>query len=241
MLIEKLSRLEVAEKHEYIAKYISDIQNLFYSEQDLKSFNNKQEKKFYLSSFDLKGLHFPEIESNYKIFGIKYKDPLTVHKELAKKFVELFHIKEPHFFITNIFKENLTILRSRIEYWNGQSSGEIMLREKIKEYIRIINEGVYFDGILKIDISMFEEFLEFAVWFYHITNVGPDQGFIFFLENGKFTFHLCKYGNIHLTEYGEESITISKLQEKDWIYFETLDKETEQLDYTIINQLFNIN
>jgi hypothetical protein len=44
--------------------------------------------------------------------------------------------------------------------------------------------------------------------------------FSYLTKTEQIQFHLCKYGNLHLTEYNREQLTDDKLKELGWIIIE---------------------
>jgi hypothetical protein len=79
---------------------------------------------------------------------------------------------------------------------------------------QIVGGNTYKEAF-SLDLKSLPEFVEILFW---ITRCDPSipEYIYLFDSNEKVKLSLCKYGNIHLTEFGEETLTNEKLTSLGW-------------------------
>jgi hypothetical protein len=68
-------------------------------------------------------------------------------------------------------------------------------------------------------MSSLPEFIEIMFWITRC-NAGAPEYIFLFDEKEQIQINICKYGNVHLTEYNKEQITESKLKTLGWTIIE---------------------
>ena len=76
-----------------------------------------------------------------------------------------------------------------------------------------------FKEAFEININSLPEFIEILFW---TTRCDPSVAEYIFLfdKDEQIQLHLCKYGNLHLTEYNIEQLNEDKLEELGWTIIE---------------------
>ena len=213
------SRNEIVKKNKIIGSELTKIQRAFYDEDILQYYKDDNEEHFYWEQFDFYDGGIINYETYNKIIGLKHSDIKTFTDELTKKLVELFHkVCATEFYL---------ITHLKLDFFGNRENKFNPLVNSYEKLEKIIGQKTYKEAF-KFSINSLPDFIEILFW---ITRSDPSvPEFIFlFDQNERFQINLCKYGNIHVTEFKEEKLTNEILTSLGWniIEGEEFDNFTE--------------
>ena len=87
------------------------------------------------------------------------------------------------------------------------------------EKLKRITGTVQYDEGWTIDVSDLPSMIEIAFWIERCDPSAPEYVF-FFDSAGRLSFHLCKYGNVHVEEFETKLITDFILNKTGWYTIE---------------------
>lgn len=92
------------------------------------------------------------------------------------------------------------------------------LKESRKRFERLIGKSNCNEALL-IDLEDFSQCIDTFFWLERCDPSSPE--FIFFADKeDRFAFTLCKYGNLHITEFENEILTEEILNGTDWYFLD---------------------
>ncbi|MBN8788402.1 MAG: hypothetical protein J0I84_15030 [Terrimonas sp.] len=200
------TRNEIFKAKRIIGSELTKIQNVFYDEQMLQYYKEDNEEHLYWEMFD----HYKKDEIEYstfnKIIGLNHSDIDTFTSKLTDKLKELLQtINVTDFFIISHLK---------LDFFGNRDNNFKPLKESYKKLEKIVGDKT-FNEAFQIDIYSLPDFIEILFW---TTRCDPSIAEYVFLfdKDEQIQFHLCKYGNLHLTEYNKEQLTEDKLKGLGW-------------------------
>jgi hypothetical protein len=203
-MIRKAERKTIFSKHKTIAGEISEIQKVMCDDSD--DFESEEERKQYLSQFDL--LHEPENsgKSFHNIISFDHSDLKTYPKKLSGKLIALFsELNAADFLIVSHLKTNL---------FGNTNTNHPQLKQAYGKLKQILGSN-YYDEALKIGIQDLEILIPIIFWMQRIDPSSPEYIY-FFDEKNRFSFYICKYGKVHTIAYQEDVFTTDLLKKNHW-------------------------
>ncbi|MGZ5242930.1 MAG: hypothetical protein ACXWDO_01180 [Bacteroidia bacterium] len=200
------TRKDIVQTKRIIGSELTKMQKAFYDEEMLQYYKEDNEEHLYWEKFDcLKNeeLHYPTFN---KIIGLDLADIDTFTNKLTEKLIELFQVINATDFIL--------ISHLKLDFFGNRNNKFKPLKEAYKKLEKIVGNTTFKEAF-EIDIDSLPDFIEILFW---ITRCDPSVAEYIFLfdRDEKFQIHLCKYGNIHLTEYNLEQLREDKLKELGW-------------------------
>lgn len=199
-------RNEIVKTKRIISSELTKIQKVFYDDQTLQFYKDDNEEYLFWEQFDcLKNKEIDYLTFN-KIIGIDHSVIDTFTRKLAEKLTELFQtIKMTEFIIISHLK---------LDFFGNRENKFKPLKEAYKKLEKIVGDKTFKEAF-EIDIYSLPDFIEILFW---ITRCDPSVAEYIFLfdKDEQMQFNLCKYGNLHLTEYNKEQLTEDKLKELGW-------------------------
>jgi hypothetical protein len=205
-----ITRNEIINKRRIIGSELTKMQNVFYDEEMLQYYKNDNEEHLYLEMFD----HYKKDEIEYstfnKIIGLKHSDIKTFTSKLTEKVIELFQaINATDFYIISHLK---------LDFFGNRDNNYKPLKDAYKKLEKIVGDTTFKEAF-EIDIYSLPDFIEILFWTTRCDMSIAEYVFLFDKDE-QIQFHLCKYGNLHLTEYNKEQLTEDKLKELGWTIIE---------------------
>lgn len=204
------TRNEIITTKKIIGSELAKMQQAFYDEEDLQFCKNSNEENLYLEQFDCLENEIINYATFNKIIGSGHSDIDTFAGKLAEKLTALFRAVNATRFII--------ITHLKLDFFSNSNNRFKPLKNAYKKLEKIIRGNTYKEAFV-IDMNSLPGFIEMLFW---ITRCGADAPEYIFLfdEKEQIQVSLCKYGNIHLTEYHKEQLTQSKLKELGWTIIE---------------------
>lgn len=189
-----ISRKEIAQTKKIIASEISKLQKAIYDEE-------MQEEEF-----DLLGTVSIDYPAFHRVIGLDHSDIGTFTPLLAHKLKELLALIG--------VEELIIIAHLRMDFFSNTHSRFKSLVNAYRLLEQIVGAPAYKEAFV-INLDRLPEFIEILFWITRCNPAAPEYIFLFDKEE-KVQIQLCKYGNIHLTQFGSEKLTAPVLASKGW-------------------------
>ena len=200
------TRNEIVETKKIIGSELTKMQKAFYDKDMLQYYKDDNEEHLYWEKFDFFDKEVIEYETHNKIIGLNHSDINTFTTELSNKLTELFQkIGTTEFYIISHLK---------LDFFGNRENKFKPLVSSYKKLEKIVGQSTYKEAF-KFDLNELSEFIEILFWITRCDMSVAEYIFLFD-TNEKTQIHLCKYGNIHLTEFGEEKLTNKTLTSLGW-------------------------
>lgn len=205
-MITLLSRNEIAKTKKIIRSELSSIQKSFFDEEMLQFYQSSNEENQYREQFDFLKNDTINYTTYNKIIGLNHSIIDTFTDELTKKLSELFQsINATEFIIISHLK---------LDFFGNRGNKFKPLINAYEQLEKIIGNKTYNEAF-NFDINNLHEFIEILFWITRCDMSVAEYIYIFD-KNENIKINLCKYGNIHLSEFNKEQLTNLKLKELGW-------------------------
>lgn len=205
-MIRFITRQEIAKTKKIISSELAMIQKAFFDEEVLEDYKKDNEAHLYLESFDFLDSQTTDYTSHYKVLGLGHTDIDTFVPRLTEKLEELFNITSSAEFIIAADR--------KADFFGNRDNKFKPLVKSYEQLERIVGKNTYKEAFV-IDRQSLAGFMEIVFWLVRCDPGVPQYIFISDSQE-KMQFHLCKYGNIHLTEFGAETLPAELLRSLGW-------------------------
>jgi len=204
------TRNEIVKTKRIISSELTKMQKVFYDEEILQYYKDDNEEHLYWEQFDCLKNEEIDYSTFNKIIGLNHTDIDTFVNKLTAKLTELFQIVNALDFII--------ISHLKLDFFGNRDNKFKPLKNAYKKLEKIVGNTTFKEAF-EIDINNLSDFVEILFW---TTRCDPSVAEYIFLfdKDEQIQFHLCKYGNLHLTEYNKEQLTQDKLKELGWAIIE---------------------
>lgn len=202
-----IDRNTVFATYKNIANEISEMQNAFFDEYTLKELcKNEKERNEYLMRFDAKDISLAEIKRTYTKISFDYTDIKTFAKALTDNIKKL---------LTEIgVNKFVVVTHYNMPFVRNINNKYPSLQRVFKKFKAITNDIEYANAI-ETDFEGLFDLIDIAFWIERCDASGPE--FIFFHDiEERLSFNICKYGIVHIIEYGTEKLTEEMLERNGW-------------------------
>lgn len=199
-------RNEIFRTKSIISSELAKMQKEFYDEEMLQYYKDDNEEYLYWEQFDCLKNEEIEYSTFNKIIGLNHSDIDTFVNKLTAKLTELFKSINTNDFII--------ISHLKLDFFGNRDNKFKPLKNAYIKLEKIVGNTTFKEAF-EIDIKNLTDFLEILFW---ITRCDPCVAEYIFLfdKDEQIQISLCKYGNLHLTEYKNEQLTDDKLKELGW-------------------------
>jgi hypothetical protein len=200
------TRNEIVKTKRIIGSELTKMQKVFYDKEMLQNYKDDNEEHLYWEQFDcIKNEEYDYLTFD-KIIGLDHSDIDNFTNKLAEKLTELFK--------TINVTDFIIISHLKLDFFGNRDNNFMPLKEAYNKLEKIVGDKTFKEAF-QIDIYSLHDFIKILFW---TTRCDPSIAeYIFvFDKDEKIQFHLCKYGNLHLTEYINEQLTDGKLKEFGW-------------------------
>lgn len=199
-------RNEIFRTKSIISSELAKMQKEFYDEEMLQYYKDDNEEYLYWEQFDCLKNEEIEYSTFNKIIGLNHSDIDTFVNKLTAKLTELFKSINTNDFII--------ISHLKLDFFGNRDNKFKPLKNAYIKLEKIVGNTTFKEAF-EIDIKNLTDFLEILFW---ITRCDPSVAEYIFLfdKDEQIQISLCKYGNLHLTEYKNEQLTDDKLKELGW-------------------------
>ena len=204
------TRQNIVETRRIISSELTKMQKVFYDEEMLNYYKEDNEGHLYLEMFDFIDLETVEYKTHNKIIGLGHSDIDTFTTKLSEKLTELFKAIG----INEIF----VISHLRLDFFGNRENKHKPLVKAYKKLEKIVGDNTYKEAF-KFDTNNLKDFVEILFWTTRC-DLSIAEYIFLFDKSEKIQIHLCKYGNIHLTEFENENLTDKRLNSLGWTIIE---------------------
>ncbi len=205
-----ITRNEIFKAKKIITSEISKMQKAFYDEEIFQLYKDDNEEDLYNEMYDCLNTEEIEYKTFNKILSLNHSEIETFCVTLTEQLIELFKtINATEFYIISHLK---------LDYFGNRKNKFKPLINAYKKLEIIVKQSTYKEAFI-IDLNELQDFIEILFW---TTRCDPSIAEYIFLfdKNERIQINLCKYGNIHLTEFIEEQLTNEKLIQLGWTIIE---------------------
>ena len=204
------TRKEIVETKRIIGSELTKMQKVFHNEEMLKYYKDDNEEHLYWEQFDCIKNEEKDYSIFNKIIGLDHSDIKTFTNKLTEKLIELLKA-------VNV-TEFIIICHLKLDFFGNRDNNYKPLKKVYKTLEKIVGDKT-FNEAFEIDINSLKDFVEILFW---TTRCDPSVAeYIFvFDKDEQIQFNICKYGNLHLTQYNREQLTDDKLNELGWTIIE---------------------
>lgn len=208
-MIELAKRSKILSRKKIIASEIHKIQKSFYDEELLQEYKDSNEEHVYWEMFDAlqcEPLSHPKFE---KIIGIAHSHLDSYTDKLSEKIAEIFQIIGA--------KEFVIVSHLKLDFFGNRNNTFKPLQKAYAKLEKIVGANTYIEAFV-ISLEKLPDFIEILFWIVRCDPEAPEYIFVFDVDE-QTEFFICKYGNLHITEFGRERFTENKLKELGWKIF----------------------
>ncbi len=200
------TRQKIVETRRIISSELTKMQKVFYDEEMLNYYKEDDEEHLYLEMFDFIDFETIEYKTYNKIIGINHYDIDTFTTKLSEKLTELFKTIE--------VEEIFVVSHLKLDFFGNRENKYKPLVKAYKKLEKIVGNDTYKEAF-KFDINNLKDFIDILFWTIRCDPSIAEYVFLFDKVE-KIQIHLCKYGNIHLTEFEKENLTDNRLNSLGW-------------------------
>lgn len=205
-----LSRKEIYLSKKIITSEIIKIQQSFFDEELLQSYRDDNEEHLYWEMFDTVTEKPTDYLSHHKILGLNYTDLHTYPQHLSQQLHKLLSFGG--------IKELFILSHLKLDFFGNRENRYAPLVKSYSQLEKITGNNTYKEAFL-FNLESLEEWTEILFWTLRCDPSVSEYIFLFDPAE-KIQFFICKYGNIHFTEFKEEQFTASILTELGWAIIE---------------------
>jgi len=205
-----ITRKEIVEAKRIIGSELAKIQKTFCREEVLQAYKDVNEEHLFWEKFDCIKNEEKDYSIFNKIISLDHSNIDTFANKLTEKLTELFKA-------INV-TELIIICHLKVDFFGNRDNNYRPLKKAYKTLEKIVSD-ITFKEAFEIDIDSLKDFVEILFW---TTRCDPSVAeYIFvFDKDEQIQFNICKYGNLHLTQYNKEQLTDGKLKELGWTIIE---------------------
>jgi len=201
-----LTRKEITKHKPIISSEITAFQKTFYDQELREDYKEDGKEDIYLELYDHVNAEVTTYSLINKIIGFEHTNIDTFTDKLTQKIKKLLEFAG----VSSCY----VLSDIKLDFC-GDTSDEFkplaLAYEKLDELVG----GNTYTEAFQVDLENFGELIEIFFW---IIRCDPDKSeYIFFFDaDEKLRFNICKYGNIHLTEFNREILTEEVLESLGW-------------------------
>ncbi len=205
-MISLITRKEILESKKIICTELSKIQKAFFDEEILQLYKDEKEEHLYHEMYDCLNYENIEYNSFNKVISLNHFDIDTFCVTLTEKLIELFNKMS--------LTEFIIISHLKLDFFGNINNKHKPLKKAYKKLEKIVGNKTFKEAF-SFNIDSLADFIEIIFW---TTRCDPSIAEYIFLfdKDEQIQIHLCKYGNLHLTEFNKKKLTKKKLKELGW-------------------------
>ncbi|MGN6294199.1 MAG: hypothetical protein ACTHMV_15740 [Chitinophagaceae bacterium] len=205
-MIRLVTRKEIARARMVISSELTRLQKAFHDEEVLQHYKEDNEEHLYWEQFDF--IHEQAIDyvSINKIIGLGHTNIDTFTVVLAQGLKELFKTIDVH--------ELIIVSHVKLDFFGNRANNFKPLLNSYKLLEQIVGSRTYKEAFM-LRLENLPAFVEILFWMIRCDPSVPEYIFLFDKDE-KLQLFLCKYGNVHLTQFENEYLTDTALESLGW-------------------------
>lgn len=201
-----LTRKEIIQSKKIIGSEITKLQKAFFDEELLQEYKNDGKEKLYWNMFDCVNDATADYETHHTIIGLDHTDINTYTIALSTKLKELFQsINATELYVLSHLKLDL--------FGNRENDYEPLV-EAYKKLEQLTGQTSYNEAF-HLHINDIDLLIGYLFWIIRCDPSAPEYILLFDKEE-QLEFFICKYGNVHLTQLGNEQFSNRQLNALGW-------------------------
>jgi hypothetical protein len=200
------TRNEIIETKKIIGSELSKLQKAYYDQETFQFYKEDNEEHLYTEMFDCLANEIIEYKTYNKIIGLRHSNLDTFTLTLTEKLTELFQ--------TISAKDFIIISHLKCDFFGNRENKFKPLKNSYKKLEKIVGNKTFKEAFT-FDIESLSDFIEILFWTTRCDSSLAEYIFLFD-KNEQIQIKLCKYGNIHLTEFNIEQLPNKKLNTLGW-------------------------
>lgn len=205
-MITLVNRSQIIEGHQVIASELAKMQHAFFDEEALELYREDKEEQTYLERFDCLDKQPLKYQTFSKVIGLHYTDLGSFTNVLSAKLQELFY---------EVDTEQIFVLSHlKLNFFGNRGNAYTPLVNAYTKLEYITGATAYSEAFV-VGLNDLPAMVEVLFW---LTRCDPSVAEYIFLfdKEQKVQICICKYGNVHLTEFKNERLTNGLLTDKGW-------------------------
>lgn len=205
-MIRLVTRKEMVTSKRIVGSELAKLQKAFFDNDMLDYYKVDNEEQLYLTQFDCIHNEVFEYPVFDKVLSLYHHEIETFTPILAKKLRDL---------LENIHVQNLLLISHlRLNLLENRKVRNSRLANSYQKLETMVQNKSYYE-VIAFDLESLPDIIEIVFW---ITRCDPSAAeyILFFDTDEKVQFFICKYGNVHLTEFKQENLSAKKLTALGW-------------------------
>lgn len=215
-----ITRKEIIQSKKIIASELALLQKAYFDNNILQEYKENKEEQLYWDQFDCLGNDVISYSTFYKIISLDHTEIDTFTSKLTEKLKELFQIINASQFII--------ISHVKVDFFGNMDIKIKPLKKAYKNLEKFVKNKT-FNEAFKFETDKLHDFIEILFWTTRCDPSLADYIFLFDKEE-QIQIQLCKYGNIHLTEFKRERLKKKKLKELGWTIIRGAEYDNFSID-----------
>ncbi len=201
-----LPRLQITKHKPTISSEITAFQKAFYDEELRENYKENGKEEVYLELYDHVNTEVVSYDFFSKIIGFEHTDIDTFTEKLIGKIKLLLEFAG--------VKSCYVLSHIKLDFCGDKADDFKPLALAYQKLEKIVGAESYSEAFL-VDLENIGELIEIFFW---TVRCDPDKAeyVLFFDANEQLRFNICKYGNIHLTEFHQEKLSDEVLESLGW-------------------------
>lgn len=201
-----ITRKQIIQSKKIIGSEITKLQRVFFDEELLQDYKADGKEKLYWNMFDCVNDATADSETDHKIIGLDHININTYTIELSNKLKELFRsVNATEFYVLSHLKLDL--------FGNRENDYEPLV-EAYKKLEELTGQTSYNEAF-HLHINDIDQLIDCLFWIIRCDPSVPEYIFLFD-KNEKLELFICKYGNVHVTEIGDQQLSNERLTTLGW-------------------------
>lgn len=200
-MLTTANRKDIIESKKIICSELAKIQKSFYDEEVVQYYKDQGELSQFWEMYDCYNREALDYPVFHKVITINHTQLESFTATLTQKLTQLFEaINATDFIVVSHFK---------LDFFGNRDNDFAPLDAAYNELEKVVG-GSKYNEAFKFNI---QDLLKFVDIFFWITRCDPSAPEYIFLFDSKeqIQLNLCKYGNLHITEFNVERLTEDKL------------------------------
>ncbi|KOS06649.1 hypothetical protein AM493_11850 [Flavobacterium akiainvivens] len=200
-MIKLIPRKDITVSKKVIGSELAKIQQAFYDEDALQLYKNDNEEHLYWEKFDHLNSESSAPETFNKILSLNHRDIETFTNTLSEKVLGLLRAIES--------EKLIVISHLKVDFFGNRDNNFKPLVDAYARLEEIVGNNTYNEAF-EVDKESLPDFIAVLFWIIRC-DPGVAEYIFLFDEKEQVELFLCKYGNLHLTEFNKEQLTESRL------------------------------
>lgn len=209
-MITLSTRKEIVKSKKFISSELTKLQKAIYDDEIFEDDKEDNEEHIYLEMYDVMHDEVLKYRTYNTIIGLNHSNINTFTTTLSIKLTELFNAINASEFIL--------ISHLKMDFFGNRKNKFKPLMNAYQALEKITGQKTYEETFI-FDLESMPNIIQIIFWITRCDASVPEYIFMFD-QDEKIQISLCKYGNIHLTQFDTEVLTTKKLTDLGWTIIE---------------------